>query len=252
VLAVLAVGALGYERAGLGVAAGLFGFVSLVAFTAFVGSLFDLIGLLDEDDEPIEGFSVGLLLLELVTLAAAVGLLRRFRFPLFMLVVATTAWLFLVDLISNGGDWSAVVSILVGVVLGLAGSVVEPAYGFWLHVVAGLSVGGGFLFLWHSADWEWVLIGIVALVYFSIADRLDRSSYAVVGAVGLLLAWSHFVEDWFGDTPVFFLSEGEPGNDVARAVLYAAFGLVLVVIGVVLERRRRGTVPPADVSPAVS
>lgn len=99
--------------------------------------------------------------------------------------------------------------------------------------------------LWNSAHWEWVLIGIVSLVFFVFASALGRSSYAVLGAVGLYLAWSHFVESWVGtdDEPFIpfpFFADGEStGNDVARIVLYALYGLALVAIGLVLERRRR-------------
>ena len=60
--------------------------------------------------------------------------------------------------------------------------------------------GGAFVYLWNSADWEWILIGLIALIYFTFASGLDRSSYAVFGAIGLLLAWSHFVEKWTDTT----------------------------------------------------
>jgi hypothetical protein len=212
-------------------------------FAVFAGSFLDLIGLLD--DEPFGDFDIGLLLLYLAVLIAALVLLATFHFPLLVFAAAVAGWLFVVDLISNGGDWTAVVAIVVGLFFLVAGLVADRWYGFWLHVVAGLSIGGGFLTLWHSAHWEWVLIGIVSLVFFAFASALGRSSYAVLGAIGLYLAWSHFVEDWFGtdDEPFipfpFFYLDGESGdNDVARIVLYALYGLALVVIGLVLERRR--------------
>ncbi len=241
VFAVLAVVAVGFERAAHRVTAGLFAFISLVTFSVFVGSFEDLIGILDADNGPFGGFNFGLLLLELVIIAAALILLARFNFPLLVLPATAASWLFVVDLISNGGDWSAVVSIFVGFFFLLAGAGVDRAYGFWVQVVAGLAIGGGFLWLWHSAGWEWILIGIIALFFFLLAGGLDRSSYAVLGAIGLFLAWSHFVEKWLDSSllssiPIF--GGGEQVNVWGRALLYALYGFVLVLIGLWLERRR--------------
>ena len=132
-----------------------------------------------------------------------------------MLPVAFISWFFLVDLVSGGGTWSAIVSIFVGFVLMLVGAGADRAYGFWIHVVAGLAIGGAFLYLWHSADWEWILIGLIALLYFVIAGGFDRSSYAVFGAIGLLLAWSHFVEKWT-DTTVEPPILGVPRHPASR------------------------------------
>lgn len=238
-----------FERAGLHVLAGLFAFISLMTFSVFVSSIEDLIGLLDADLGP---FDVGQLLLELITIVAALVLLARFHFPLLALVATAVSWVFVADLISNGGDWSAVVSILVGLIFLLIGAGVDSTYGFWVQVVAGLAIGGGFLFLWHSADWEWVLIAIVALFFFLFAAGLDRSSYAVFGAIGLFLAWSHFVEDWLDSSSGITADPSDPLSSVysvasstwSHALLYGLYGLVLIAIGLWLERRRS----PADVS----
>ena len=250
VFAVLAVVAVGFEIVGHRVAAGLFALISLVTFSVFVGSFEDWIGILHADDGPFDGFRFGLLLLDLVIVAAALILLARFHFPLLVLPATAFSWFFVVDLISNGGDWSAVVSIFVGFFLLLIGAGVDRAYGFWVQVVAGLAIGGGFLWLWHSATWEWILIGLIALFYFLLAGGLDRSSYAVLGAIGLFLAWSHFVEKWLDSSllsSIPVLSEGEQVNVWGRTLLYALYGFVLVAIGLWLERRRPPTAT-ADLS----
>ena len=188
VWAVIAAVAVGFELAGERVAAGLFAFVSLVAFSVAAGSFEDLIGILDDlGDGPFDGFRIGLLLLDLVIITVGFILLARFGFPLLVLPVAFIGWFFLVDLVSGGGTWSAIVSIFVGLVFMLVGAAADRIYGFWIHVVAGLAIGGAFLYLWHSATWEWILIGLIALLYFLLAGALDRSSYAVFGAIGLFL-----------------------------------------------------------------
>ena len=249
VWAVIAAVAVGFELAGERVTAGLFAFVSLIVFSVSAGAFEDLIGILDDAGEgPFDGFRIGLLLLDLIIITAGFILLARFRFPLIVLPVAFIGWFFLVDLISGGGTWSAIVSIFVGFVFMLVGAGADRAYGFWIHVVAGLAIGGAFLYLWNSADWEWILIGLIALLYFVIAGGLDRSSYAVIGAIGLLLAWSHFVEKWTDTTveppvlegvaPPGFSSGSGESNVWSAALLYGLFGLALVGIGLWLERRQ--------------
>ena len=246
VLAVVSVATLAIERTGHRLTAGLFAFVTVGVFAVFAGSFLDLIGLLDE--EPFGGFDVGVLLLYLLTMIAALILLSRFHFPLLVLAAAAAGWFFVVDLISNGGDWTAIVAILVGLCYMLAGAVADRWYGFWLHVVAGLSIGGGFLSLWHEADWEWILIGLIALSYFLLAGSFERSSYAVLGAVGLFAAWSHFVEDWTDQAaPNPLFGTGDIGNSVAQVLLYALYGAALVVIGLWLDRRRPAE-PAAEAS----
>lgn len=252
VFAVLTTVALGFEAAGERVTAGLFAFVSLLMFSVWVGSFEDLIGILDAGDGPFEGFRWGLLLLDLVIIAASLILLARFRFPLLVLPAAFMSWFFLVDLVSGGGDWSAVVSIIVGFFLLLIGAGADRAYGFWVHVVAGLAIGGGFLYLWHSSAWEWILIGLIALFYFLLAGALDRSIYAVLGAIGLFLAWTYFVQRWT-DAEISTPLEGDPGfssgtgeaNVWGAALLYALLGLFFVAVGLWLERRR----PPEPLAP---
>ena len=120
-----------------------------------------------------------------------------FKFPLFSLVIAGLGWYFVTDLISSGGNWSAWVTLLAGFflfVLGLGndGGDTRP-YGFWVHVVAGLTIGGALLYWWHSSDFQWALIIVVGLMFMAIGAALRRSSYGVIGTVGLVLATSHYV-----------------------------------------------------------
>lgn len=248
VFVVLAAFAAAYQQLGLRVVAGLFGFVALITWLVFIGAFFVWIHVLGADDEPIEGFDLGLLLFYLVAFVSALIFLARFRFPLMVTVVVVSAWFFVVDLVSNGGTWSAIVSIFVGLVFMLAGAVADRWYGFWLHFGAGLAIGGAFLYFWgFESWWEWILVGVVALFFLMLAAAFERSSYAVFGFIGLFLMWSYFVDRWTdaevttpfeAEGPVPLTSDtGEPSLWGA-ALLYALFGLVLVAIGVWFERRR--------------
>ena len=133
-----------------------------------------------------------------------------FRFPLLVFPLAAGIWFFLTDLLSGGGDWTAVLSILVGLML-LSWAVAADRgstspFAFWLHVVAGLTIGGGLLWLFHDGDWDWILIGLVALLYIWIGDRLVRSSWVVLGAWGFLQSTAHFAVNWANSlSPAFFV-----------------------------------------------
>lgn len=188
--------AFGLLLRGRRLAAGLFGFVGLGLFAVMVGAFFSWFGWLGTGDSPFAGFHWSLLGLELLVLVAALVDLAIFRFPLIVAVAAGVTWLFVTDLLSSGGNWSAWVTLLVGLALFAVGTVVDAGdgrpYGFWLHVVAGLSVGGALIYFWHSGDTQWALITVIALVFIGVGAGLRRSSYAVLGALGLIAATGFF------------------------------------------------------------
>jgi hypothetical protein len=79
------------------------------------------------------------------------------------------------------------------------------------------------------------------------ASVLERSSYAVLAAVSLLLTTTNFVEKWFDAVPfplnflfyvIGFDEEPSTRHPWASALLYAAYGLVLMALGLWLARRR--------------
>jgi hypothetical protein len=252
VLACLATSAFGLRRAGNPVAAGLFATSAVVAFVVFLGALEHWIGWLADSPSLFGGFHVSILIPALAGLAASLVALKLFRFPLLVLLAAIAGWYFVTDLISNGGDWSAVVTILVGLVLLALAAGTNPVYGFWLHVTAGLAIGGGIFWLWHSSNFDWVLVTIASLLYIWFGDRMQRSSWVVIGALGLLLASTHWIDRWANLTEplaLYFLGGlGYPqdgGHAWARPVGYAALGIVYMLLAFLLERRRRVVQAPA-------
>jgi hypothetical protein len=246
------------------VVAGLLALTSVVAFAVFVGALLDWFGWLEGPDSPFEGFNFWLLVLELLTLLAALATWRTFRFPLLLLAVAATAWFFVTDLISNGGNWSAIVTIAVGLALLMAAVAADAgesrANGFWLHVVSGLTIGGGLLWFFHDGDLDWILVGIAGLAYIAFGDRLARSSWVVLGAWGLLQTAAHFADKWSSLGEIFFTvfylftfvfssdsSFGETHeHQWLGPIIFAALGALFFVIAVALARRRRETIPGAE------
>jgi hypothetical protein len=241
-----AVCALGFRLAARPLLAGLFAFVSVALFGVFVGALESWFGWLPKNFSPLGGFHWGLLLLELVILIAALWALRWFRHPLLVLAAAGVGWYFVADLLSSGGNWSAWVSILYGLCLLPAALSMNRVYGFWLNVVCGLTIGGGLLWFWHVSDWDFVLIALVGLLYVFFGGAARRSSWAVLGAFGLLLTTVHFVDKWFGSVnPInlLFGLSGSPKHDWARPLGFVVLGFVYVALGIVLRRREHEPAP---------
>ena len=90
------------------------------------------------------------------------------------------AWIFVLDLLSSGGTWSAVVTLLMGLVFFLAAVASDKPSAFWLHLVSGVLIGGSLLYWLHSANWQWWLIVVVALVY--VGARPRDESFELGGA----------------------------------------------------------------------
>jgi hypothetical protein len=225
------------------ITAGLFATITAVVFGVFFGALLELIGLLDFDDD---GFDIGRLLVEVAVLAFTLFLLGRFRFPLLVLVAAATGWTLVADTLTDGGDWLAVLSILVGLVYMAIGVAVSRPYGMWLHLAAGLLIGGGLINFWAESDLDWVLVLLTGLVYIALANAFDRSSWAVLGALGIFASATHFIEEWFDlPDPLGFVFGGDAGDlsGTGRPLAYVVLGLGFVAVGLVLEARRRIDAP---------
>jgi len=263
VLAVLSALAFLSKRTGHFITAGLFALSSVAAFVVFLGAVLDWFGWLpDPEDSAFGGFRFWLLVLELSAVVASIVALRIFRLPLLVFAVATTTWFFVTDLLSGGGDWSAIVTITYGLIL-LAVAVSfdtggSRIYGFWLHVVSGLTIGGGLLWFFHDGDFDWILIAIAALLYVALGDRLMRSSWVVLAAWGLLQVTTHFADKWsdvgFLGYFILFPFFGYGSDDYeetkehmwAGPLSYAVLGLVFIGIALLIARRRHGVIPAAE------
>jgi hypothetical protein len=242
--AVAASCAVGLRRSGRPVPAGLFAIVSVGLFAILIGAFLDWFGWLHGGDGLFSGFHWGVLAIELLTLLAALVAIRSFRFPLLAAAVAGVGWYFVTDVLSSGGNWSAVVTLLVGCFLFFAGLVIDRRptrpYGFWVHVTAGLTIGGALLYFWHASDTDWALIIVASLVYIALAALIRRSSYAVLGAVGLVLATGYF--SLSATFPFFFGEEfgGEPAP-WAAPLAFVCLGFFLALLGLLLWRRTTPT-----------
>jgi hypothetical protein len=228
------------------VAAGVVATLAVVFFAVVVAALLSLIGILDGDDD---SYQPGTHVVEIAIVAGALLALRRFRAPLLVLPIALTFWITLGDLASSAFSWAnaeETVSLAIGALLAVAGVAVDRSgrrpYGFWLHAVAGVAFGGGVLSL-VSDDAGWVLVGVLALAYVAAAYWLERSSYAVLGAVGILATTTYFSLDAVSVVSNVFLGGGASEIEPWQVALwFVAAGLLIGVLGLAgdgLGRLRR-------------
>jgi hypothetical protein len=264
VLAVSLVLAFGALLTGHRVTAGLFALTAVVSVVVFAGSLLNWFGWLDNPDFALSGFDLARLFLELLTVVASAYALAVFRFPLLVLFLAASIYFLVADLISNGGDWTAIVSILIGLVFLAAAVGIDLGessyYGLWLHVAAGLVIGGGLLWFFHDGDVDFILVAVLALAYIAIGDGFARSSWIVLGAWGLLQTAEHFAAKWstVGDFLFYFLpfpffpfqepsfeEEATSAHEWVGPLVFVAAGLLFMAVALVLARRRRDNVPAA-------
>ncbi len=238
--AVAVVLALALQQTGRPVAAGVLATLAVVFFAVLVGSLETWIGILEEEDAGSD-WDPALLLLELLTIGAALVALQRFRAPLLMLPIAVTFAIALIDV--GAEEWTAIVA---GLVLVAAGHAVDRAgrqpYAMWLHLVGAAVFGGGVLAL-VDGDAGWILVGLLSIAYVAGAHAFGRSSYAVLGAVGILATTTYFIEDGLSFVGAFVpldVGEAEGGIDPWEiAFYYVLAGLLILALGLVGDRFAR-------------
>jgi hypothetical protein len=243
VFAVLGAKAEWFRRTGHAITAGLFAFAAVAAYVALVGALWTWFGWLSYSSAGFGGFHLSRLLAELLWLAATLVALARFRFPLLVSQFTIATWLIVTDLISGGGDWSAVVTLLVGFCFLGSALLVDLGstrpYGFWLHLAAGLLIGGSLIFLMHHGTFEWTLIAIASVVYVGLAQLFGRSSWAVLGSLGILLAASEFTLQWTHIRVSLVSPGGVGGRGWVPPLVFGLAGALLVLLGLLAARRRQ-------------
>jgi len=241
VLVVLEAVALGFRRRGFWLTAGIFGFATVLAFGAFVAALWKWFGWLPtlNGNSPFQGFHAGLLAFVLLVFLAAVASLPVYRFPLLMLIVTATWAFFVIDLISGGGNWSAVVALLTGLFYLAVGAGIDTGeqrpYGFWVHFAAAVLIGSALLYWWHSGDTHWALVAFFGFLYIGLGTVTRRSVWAVLGALGFLAATEHFASSWTKGGVQ--LGPTVPSRDWVPALVFAVVGFFFVALGIAAARR---------------
>jgi hypothetical protein len=174
------------------IAAGIFAFASVIAWGVFVAYLFKWFGWLGSN-QSFRHWSWSRLALELLILAAAWDDRRRFGFPFIALISAVVGWFFVIDLITSGGSFTAVVTLLVGLAYLVWGTIRPVPGAFWFHLVGGLLIGGAIVYWAHTGDGDWAGVSIAAFIFVGIAYTTRRSSWAVLATIGFFAATVHYL-----------------------------------------------------------
>jgi hypothetical protein len=249
------------RRAGPWVAAGIFAFTAVIAWAYFIGSAWAWFGWLDNWNSPFQGWSLAHLSLEFLILVAALVDRRRWRFPFIGVISAVAGWFFVTDFISNGGWWTYVVTLVIGLAYLLAGTVSDQPSAFWLHFVAGLLIGVPILHWFHTSDFDFAVVLVVSLIFVLLGHATRRSSWAVFGTIGFFVATIHYIVGSPTALAESFLGLGSSGSCVATpagesctggsagssgwsfALGFGLLGFWLVLLGLLGRRRRT----PAEV-----
>jgi hypothetical protein len=180
-------------------------------------------------------------------------------------------WFFVTDFVSNGGTWTYVVTLLIGLVYLIVGSITRRPSAFWLHFVGGLLIGVPILHWAHTSDGDYAVVSIVSFLFVLIAFGTKRSSWAVFGTIGFFAATIHYIvgsptalaEGFFGigggqscvatatgQTCTSF--GGSPISPWSPALAFGLLGFFLVLLGLLGRSRRSVPVapPPAVPPPA--
>ncbi|HET8528719.1 MAG TPA: hypothetical protein VFL60_07405 [Gaiellaceae bacterium] len=227
--------AVGLRRGGAWLAAGLFAYLSVVAVGSFVGAVFTWWGWHAAGRTPFGGWHWSSWALAMIVIGTAASLLVVTRFPLLVVPIVVLAWYVVTDFVSGGGSWSAVVTLLIGLVYLGVGLVVNRVHGFWVEAASGALVGGALVYWWHSSTADFALLAASGVVFVWLGVLISRSSWTVLGALGLLAAAVHFAIDWTTGSFSFFTG---PTRVWVPIVVAAVLGFLFVALGLLAARRR--------------
>jgi hypothetical protein len=235
------------------IAAGIFAFSSVIAWAVFVGVLFSWMHFTRGDfNKDADQWSWSRLLFELLILAAAWDDLRRFRFPFIKLITAVVVWVFVIDLINGGRNFTLALTLLVGIAYFLVGTARNNPSSYWLHLVGGLLVAVPILVWCHTSIFDFAVIAFMSLVYVAVAHATRRSSWAFFGATGFFIVSIHFLVG----SPTGIARNAANGQPPSISVWsyplgFRLLGFWLLLLGMLGRRLREPAAPPpADPAPA--
>jgi len=234
------------------IAAGIFAFASVIAWAIFVGVFFSWLHLTRGSFNKGAGqWSWARLLFELLILLAAMIDLRLFRFPFIALILAVVGWVFVIDLINAGRNFTLALTLVVGLVYFLVGVAGGQPSGFWLHLVGGPLVGVPILVWLHTSTFDFVVISFMALLYVAVAHATRRSSWAFYGTLGFFIVTVHFLVG----SPTGIARNAVNGrppsiNAWSFPLGFGLLGFWLVLLGLLGRRLKATDAVPSAAGPA--
>lgn len=245
------------RRADRPIAAGIFAFISVIAWIALVIFDFEWWGWngVNASERQWSWASVAAILL---ILFAAWDARRRFRFPFIRLISAFFFFALVLQVMPAGGNWSAFWALAVGFLYLVVGNVTDKPSAFWLHLVGGGLIGGAIIYWCHTTDFDFAVVSFMSLVFVVWAYWTSRSSWAFWGTVGFFIASVHYLvgsptslaQGLVGVGQICTSSGGpalcqSAGPHISAWSFPLGFGLLgfwLVLLGMVGKRRRHKAV----------
>jgi hypothetical protein len=171
--------------------------------------------------------------MELITIAVGIAVLAYVRFPLILAPVAFAVWYLSMDLapLFFGEDVTEDerigVSIVVGLLMLASGLALDwreaRRIAFWAHFFGLLILLGTLCWLTfeHYDRLTWTLVTVVSFATALASIPLQRTTYVVFGALGLLATTCYWIHEVFEDSLIF------PFAVAAAGVASMAFGIVV-------------------------
>lgn len=171
-----------------------------------------------------------------------------YRFPFITMVIGFALWFLSMDLTpwliaeSPGpGEpymeyWQklvelrGIVSTLFGVLLLVIAWFVDlrikPAFAFWPHLAAGLSINGGMYYWLTDNGYEWAILCAFSVVLLLFSIFLQRRAYAVFGGLGVSSYLGYLSSEVFEDAILFSFA-------------LTGIGILVMVLGYVYFKHER-------------
>jgi hypothetical protein len=171
----------------------------------------------------------------------AVLALWRCPFAFILLIAAFALWFLSMDLAAlltyrHTPDWDTdlelrrAVSGIIGIAMIAAAWTLDLRFsapgdfGFWLHLFGAMTLWGG-ITAGEGDEFSKAIYCVFNIAFIAFGLFLDRRVYMVFGAIGVVIYLGHLAHDVFNDVIGFSFALSE-------------IGLVVVFVGVYLERRR--------------
>ncbi len=176
--------------------------------------------------------------MELATLVVALIAIRRYPFTFIAFPAAVCLWFLSMDLAAwiakeEGFNYTLrrQVSLAFGVALMLATWLSEVKarstnYGFWLHLVAAITLWGGLTFQSSNSEWGKLAYCLINIGLIGLSVFLGRRVYAVFGVMGVMIYLGHLAYEVFQDSWLFPFA-------------LSAIGIGVVGLGIAYARRQR-------------
>jgi hypothetical protein len=177
------------------------------------------------------------IMMEFGTLAVAVVLLWRYRFPFMLMPVAVTLWYMSMDLapLLFGNDWRdweirKLVSLWFGLAMVLVAfwvdlrSRLSRDYAFWLYLFGVLTFWGGLSLMRSGSEYGKLAYAGINVAMILLGAILGRRVFAVFGGLGLAGYLGYLSHRAFQDSLLFPFA-------------LSAIGLAIIWLGVLWQRR---------------